>query len=108
VVLDDELMGIPPGELFDEGGVLELNGMPNAGAETMPDGGAATTLEDDDKGDDDDGDDALESADPEAGWPDWLSLAASPLSPLKPIDPCERVGEPVDWPDSVSVDASPP
>jgi hypothetical protein len=105
-VVADELMGMPPGELFDEAGELEIDCIPNAGAETRPGGGAATRLEDEKEDDCDD--DALESSDPEAGWPAWLSLAVRPLPPLKPIDPGMRAGDAVVWPESGSVDESPP
>ena len=83
-VVDDELMGIPPGEDVDETDELELNGMPNAGAET-PDGGAETRL---------DGGAALESSDPPAlaGCP---SFAAIPPPLAAPTDPGDRASEPV-------------
>jgi len=97
LVVDDELIGIPPGEVFDDGcGELELNGVPNAGAE-MPDGGAETSP----------GGDALESSDPPAGWPVWASFASRPLPPAEPIEPCNRASALVIWPELVSVDESP-
>ena len=40
-MVDDELMGIPPGELVDETDELEMSGISNAGT-AVPDGGADT------------------------------------------------------------------
>ena len=105
LVVDDELMGIPPGELVDETDELEMSGIssagtavPDGGADTVPDGGADTAP---------DGGAALESSDPLAGWPAWPSFAARPLAPLGPVDPCKTPGEPVVWPLSGSVDGLP-
>jgi hypothetical protein len=83
-VVDDELIGIPPGEAVDDTDELELNGMPNAGAET-PDGGAETRPG---------GGARLESSDPPAlaGWP---SFVASPPPLAAPTDPGDRASEPV-------------
>ncbi|HEX3449860.1 MAG TPA: hypothetical protein VHS97_16520, partial [Isosphaeraceae bacterium] len=63
LVVDDELMGIPPVELVDEADELEISGISNAGT-AVPDGGADTGT---------DGGAALESSDPPAGWPAWPS-----------------------------------
>ena len=93
LVVDDELMGIPPGELVDETDELEMSGISNAGT-AVPEGGADTGP---------DGGAALESSDPMAGWPAWPSFAARPLPPLGPLDPCKAPGEPVVWPLSGSV-----
>jgi hypothetical protein len=113
-VVDDELIGIPPGELFDEDGELELNGIPNAGVE-MPDGGTETRPDagaetSPDAGADTrpDGADALESSDPSAGWPAWLLFAAGPLPPGEPIESGKGGNAPIDWPLSGMVDGSRP
>jgi hypothetical protein len=119
LVVDDELMGIPPGELVDEADELGMSGISNAGtavpdggaetgpdggADTRPDGGAGTAVPDGGADTGPDGGAALESSDPPAGWPAWPSFAARPLPPLGPVDPCKTPGEPVVWPLSGSVD----
>jgi hypothetical protein len=121
LVVDDELMGIPPGALVDETDELEMNGISNAGtavpeggADTGPDGGAETepdggaeTEPDGGAETEPDGGAALESPDPSAGWPAWPSFAAGPLLLMGPVDPCKSPSEPVVWPLSGSVGGLP-